>query len=324
MGTADPYQFESKAYGTRGTHIIAEYHGCDPERLNHEKTIRRMLQRAADAAGSTVLQIHVRQYAPRGFAGVAVLADSHISVHTWPEARYAAADLYTCGRGEPRRAHHVMRCELAARSAEWIEIERGLTRADGSLAVRCAERETYEPRPTIRIDAREAKRHGVVIEHTGDGRMRLVAQRPFTQGEAVFPLELRLHRSDAEFLMETESGEVNLGLDWDWLDLSVKWFERIPEELADRLCTLYSVPSRDCEELFGAMTSEGERTRMVATFGEVARHSPNPNVSPVIGNPTLEAGGVLALPFVATRTISVGDEIVWDYRTLDASRIEEL
>jgi S-adenosylmethionine decarboxylase proenzyme len=309
---------------TRGAHVIAEYHGCDPERLNHEKTIRRMLQRAADAAGSTVLQIHVRQYAPQGFAGVAVLADSHLSVHTWPEAGYAAADLYTCGRGEPRRAHDVMRIELAAQRAELIEIARGLPSDGRSLAILSTEEETYGQRPTIRIDGRDGRRHGVVIARAPDGQLRLEAERHFERGETVFPLESMLYRSDADFLLETDFGPVCLGIDWDWLDLSVKWFERIPAELADRLCVLYSLPSRDWEELFRLMTSDGTRTRVVATFGEVARHSSNPNVVPVIGRLTREAGAVLALPFQAARPIDAGEEIVWDYCTLDTSRIAEI
>jgi len=304
--------------GTRGAHVIAEYHGCDPERLNHEKTIRRMLQRAAEAAGSTALDVLVRPYAPQGLAGVAVLAESHLSVHTWPDACYAAADFYTCGRAEPRRAHDVMRRELLAGRAELIEIVRGLPGGTRSLSILSTEQESYGRRATIRIDARDGGRHGVRIGRTDDGAsLRLEATRAFTIGERVFPLESLLYSADAEFVLETDWGPVPLGIDWDWLDLSPKWFERLPEPLSARLCALYQIPAANWPQLFLAMTSEGTRTRMVASFGEVARHSSDPNTAPAIAGLTLEAGGVLCLPFVATRPIAAGDELVWDYSSVD-------
>jgi S-adenosylmethionine decarboxylase len=63
-----------------------------------------------DAAGATLLHIHLHHFTPNGgVSGVAVLAESHISVHTWPERGYAAFDVFMCGAAEPERTIEVLR-----------------------------------------------------------------------------------------------------------------------------------------------------------------------------------------------------------------------
>jgi len=78
-----------------GDHIIAEFTGC--KNLNNTKQLEKFLRDAAEAAGATVLSVTVHQFEPFGMTGVAVLQESHISVHTWPEYGYASLDVYTCG-----------------------------------------------------------------------------------------------------------------------------------------------------------------------------------------------------------------------------------
>lgn len=82
---------------TRSRHLLVELHGCPAELLDSVDVVRESLQRAAAAAGAVVLSVQTHRYAPQGIAGIAVLAESHASVHTWPEASYAAVDVYTCG-----------------------------------------------------------------------------------------------------------------------------------------------------------------------------------------------------------------------------------
>ena len=86
-----------------GTHLIIDMWGA-----SHLDDIPRMEQAFRDAVrdcGATLLHIHMHHFTPSGgISGVAVLAESHISVHTWPERDYAAFDLFMCGDAEPHRA----------------------------------------------------------------------------------------------------------------------------------------------------------------------------------------------------------------------------
>ena len=90
---------------------------------------------AAIAAGATVVGEAFHSYVPHGVTGVLVIEESHFSVHTWPEAGYAALDFYTCGALEPERAVRIVATGLGARSVSVLEVARGLDRADGALAV---------------------------------------------------------------------------------------------------------------------------------------------------------------------------------------------
>ncbi len=78
-----------------GNHIIAEFTECT--NLNDIVTLKKVLRCAAEAALATVLSVTTHQFEPQGMTGVAVLQESHISVHTWPEYGYASIDIYTCG-----------------------------------------------------------------------------------------------------------------------------------------------------------------------------------------------------------------------------------
>lgn len=90
-----------------GTHLIIDLWGA--KRLDDIQHIRCMLEEAVRAAGATLLHIHLHRFSPNGgVSGVAVLAESHISIHTWPERSYAALDVFMCGLAEPHRAVPVM------------------------------------------------------------------------------------------------------------------------------------------------------------------------------------------------------------------------
>jgi spermidine synthase len=78
-----------------GRHAICEFWGAS--HLNSVETVERALRNAASAGGCTLIEIFVHQFAPHGVSGIAVIAESHIALHTWPEHDYIAADLFTCG-----------------------------------------------------------------------------------------------------------------------------------------------------------------------------------------------------------------------------------
>ena len=78
-----------------GKHCILELYDCDPSRLDDEAFIRTTITSAAKGAGATLLNLITHQFQPQGVTGLALLAESHISIHTWPESGYAAVDVFT-------------------------------------------------------------------------------------------------------------------------------------------------------------------------------------------------------------------------------------
>ena len=79
-------------------HLLLELYRCDREKLNDESFLRCILNRAAKLANATVLNLISNKFEPQGVTAIALLAESHISIHTWPESNYSAVDIFTCGR----------------------------------------------------------------------------------------------------------------------------------------------------------------------------------------------------------------------------------
>ena len=102
------YFIERDGHRYAGTHLIIDLFGA--KRLDDLKHIKETLQRCVEVAGATLLHIHLHHFTPNGgVSGVAVLAESHISVHTWPEKGYAAFDVFMCGDAQPRKALDVFK-----------------------------------------------------------------------------------------------------------------------------------------------------------------------------------------------------------------------
>ena len=79
-------------------HLLLELYRCDSEKLNDESFLRCTLNRAAKLANATVLNLMSNKFEPQGVTAIALLAESHISIHTWPESNYSAVDIFTCGQ----------------------------------------------------------------------------------------------------------------------------------------------------------------------------------------------------------------------------------
>ena len=79
-------------------HLLLEIYRCDCEKLNDESFLRCTLNRAAKLANATVLNLISHKFEPQGVTAIALLAESHISIHTWPESNYSAVDIFTCGQ----------------------------------------------------------------------------------------------------------------------------------------------------------------------------------------------------------------------------------
>ena len=96
-----------------GVHLIVDVHGGRD--LNDIDLIEATLRRCVEAAQATLLHIHLHHFQPNGVSGVAVLAESHISIHTWPDAGYAALDVFMCGNAERKKAVKVLEQAFAAK-----------------------------------------------------------------------------------------------------------------------------------------------------------------------------------------------------------------
>jgi S-adenosylmethionine decarboxylase len=106
-----------------GTHLIIDLHGA--KRLNDIDHIEATLRRCVAASRATLLHIHLHHFQPNGVSGVAVLAESHISIHTWPEAGYAALDVFMCGSADPDKCVPVLKEAFSADRVGVSELLRG-------------------------------------------------------------------------------------------------------------------------------------------------------------------------------------------------------
>jgi len=117
-----------------GRHIVCEFSGCDPMLLSDVDGIQTMMIVAAKAARATVMESAFHRFEPQGVSGTVILAESHLSIHTWPEKGYAAMDFYTCGdHTDPWLACEVASRALDATSVLTTEIKRGIEKSDGEF-----------------------------------------------------------------------------------------------------------------------------------------------------------------------------------------------
>lgn len=108
-----------------GTHLLIEL--WNAKNLGDMMITDQMLREATEAAGATLLHIHLHHFGPNaGLSGVAVLAESHISIHTWPERGYAALDIFMCGSCDPYKAIPVLRRAFEPGVVQLSEQKRGV------------------------------------------------------------------------------------------------------------------------------------------------------------------------------------------------------
>ena len=112
---------------TIGKHIIVELSNCDPNIINNLGEVKKILIEASLIANAEIKELAFHRFSPQGVSGVVVIAESHISVHTWPEYGYVALDIYTCGdKADPLKACSYIAETFKAENIFATEIERGL------------------------------------------------------------------------------------------------------------------------------------------------------------------------------------------------------
>src|SRR2546425_11350538 len=108
-----------------GNHLVLELWGCS--NLNSPTTVEAALRDIVEATGVTLLDLRVYPFSPIGVTGVAIVSESHIMIHTWPEHGYAAVDVFTCGeQRSPDAAIPVIKEYFAPERIQVMEMNRGI------------------------------------------------------------------------------------------------------------------------------------------------------------------------------------------------------
>jgi S-adenosylmethionine decarboxylase len=109
-----------------GIHLLADLGGVAPALLVDAGAIDALLRQAALGAGAQILHSHFHSFGPgQGITGVLLLAESHISIHTWPEHGFAAADIFMCGAAQPQRALAIIEAALQPATRSVRTVARG-------------------------------------------------------------------------------------------------------------------------------------------------------------------------------------------------------
>ncbi len=109
-----------------GHHVLLDLYGIAAERLTDGATLQQLLVDSARAAGAHVLHSHFHSFGPEsGITGVVLLAESHISIHTWPESGFAAVDIFMCGQSDAQHCMQLIQKALAAQRHQQRILQRG-------------------------------------------------------------------------------------------------------------------------------------------------------------------------------------------------------
>ena len=118
------YFIERDGVRYAGNHLLIDVFGGS--RLDDLKHIEATMKRCVEVAGATLLHIHLHHFTPNGgVSGVAVLSESHISMHSWPEANFASFDVFMCGEAKPELCVNVLREAFSARDVLVKTFKRG-------------------------------------------------------------------------------------------------------------------------------------------------------------------------------------------------------
>jgi len=110
-----------------GNHLLIELRDCNPEILKNLGKLKNFLVSAAKEARATIIDVSFHKFNPFGISGVIVIAESHLSIHTWPEYGYAAVDIFTCGDViKPERAVSYLIEHLECKNPSIVEMKRGI------------------------------------------------------------------------------------------------------------------------------------------------------------------------------------------------------
>jgi len=110
-----------------GRHLLLELFDCDLDAITNLESVKGTLVEAAKRAQATIVDVVFHEFNPFGISGVVVIAESHLSIHTWPEYRYAAVDIFSCGETlQPEVAASYLVEQFGAERTSVVEMQRGM------------------------------------------------------------------------------------------------------------------------------------------------------------------------------------------------------
>ena len=110
-----------------GRHVLLELYDCDAAVLKDLEKVREEMVEAARRAQATIVTVTFHEFNPFGISGVVVISTSHLSIHTWPEYRYAAVDIFSCGEVvQPQAAIDHLTQVFSAERISVVELQRGI------------------------------------------------------------------------------------------------------------------------------------------------------------------------------------------------------
>ena len=109
-----------------GKHYLVELINCNPERLKYVENVQSIFVSAAEKSNATILKYYFKQFEPVGVSGIMLIAESHFSIHTWPDHKYAAFDIFSCGQIAADMAIDILKTGLEADKVEVKTISRGI------------------------------------------------------------------------------------------------------------------------------------------------------------------------------------------------------
>jgi S-adenosylmethionine decarboxylase len=110
-----------------GRHLLLELFDCDTDVINSLEAVKGALVEAARRAQATIVDVVFHEFNPFGISGVVVIAESHLSIHTWPEYRFAAVDIFSCGDTlQPEVAANYLVEQFSAERTSIVEMQRGM------------------------------------------------------------------------------------------------------------------------------------------------------------------------------------------------------
>lgn len=122
-----PQRLQQDDTRSLGTHLLVELYGCNPERLKYVPEVERALVDAAHHSYAHIVGHFFHEFHPHGVSGVVVIEESHYTIHTWPEERYAAVDLFFCAESvDAERALAILREAFEPERVDVMLVRRGI------------------------------------------------------------------------------------------------------------------------------------------------------------------------------------------------------
>ncbi len=110
-----------------GIHLIADFFECDSSVINSIESVEKILTESVIISGATIVQPFFHRFSPQGISGIIVVAESHFSIHTWPEHSASAVDIFSCGEFDYIAALKFIKEKIKSTSNSIVQIVRSST-----------------------------------------------------------------------------------------------------------------------------------------------------------------------------------------------------